>query len=93
MKVCKRRGIELLAVFKRELERHLKSVPDQLGCGSYVGLPAASSNTLVDQTLIHYEAWSWTAPQGRLPSEHPPCILQVSLGEEYKTTVVNRKNI
>nr|XP_053639121.1 fructose-1,6-bisphosphatase 1-like isoform X1 [Cherax quadricarinatus] len=38
-----------LAVFKLALDKHLKSVPDQPGCGSYVGLRAASSNSLVDQ--------------------------------------------
>nr|XP_053636139.1 uncharacterized protein LOC128691346 [Cherax quadricarinatus] len=30
-----------------------------------VGLRAASSNSLVDQALIHREAWSWTGPRGR----------------------------
>ncbi|KAK8749728.1 hypothetical protein OTU49_015503, partial [Cherax quadricarinatus] len=61
------RGIanKLLAAFKRELDRYLKSVPDQPGCGSYVGLRAASSNSLVDQALIHREARSWTGPRGR----------------------------
>nr|XP_053656082.1 uncharacterized protein LOC128704893 [Cherax quadricarinatus] len=54
-----------LAVFKLALDKHLKSVPDQPGCGSYVGLRAASSNSLVDQALIHQEAWSQTGPRGR----------------------------
>ncbi|XP_069954607.1 uncharacterized protein [Cherax quadricarinatus] len=55
-----------LAVFKLALDKHLKSVPDQPGCGSYVGLRAASSNSLVDQALIHQEAWSQTGPRGAL---------------------------
>nr|XP_053656708.1 uncharacterized protein LOC128705576 [Cherax quadricarinatus] len=54
-----------LAVFKQALDKHLKSVPDQPGCGSYVGLHAASSNSLVDQALIHQEAWSQTGLWGR----------------------------
>lgn len=46
-----------LAVFKRERDRHLKSVPNELGCGSYIGLCVTSSNSLSDQVLIHCEAW------------------------------------
>ncbi|XP_069184905.1 uncharacterized protein [Procambarus clarkii] len=43
-------------IFKRKLDLFLQGVPDQPGCGGYVGLRAAPSNSLVDQTLTS-RAW------------------------------------
>lgn len=58
-----------LAVFKKELEKFLKSVLDQSDCVAYNELRAAGINSLVDQ-VVHQKVWSETCPQGCWPLEH-----------------------
>ena len=54
-----------LAVFKKHLDKFLKSIPDEPGLPGYAASRAAGSNSIVDQ--FHYRrAWAVPGPQEQI---------------------------